>query len=301
MLHTFTRGWDETEFVPVIKIMVKYFGVKKALTTILKAKDVNEFTNLPLALEMRTRLTLRGLVWDMVGDDFAHRASWVLATINQLIGNHARQQAIFFLTVFGFVCEDSADHWGEPSEMTVAQKLMFEELNNHTDWQAYIEWAPGDFHEGKNMFSILSQAICSCMSYNQQWKDSIMTDILDEMFCIPGPWMRENIAGFLLFCSEQLIMTYVGDLIVTEDEEKLDKAARLVTDMIIMSHRFDNELSHKKGIGKVFDQVGVPNPSFFKEILQLLFLSLVVYDWKSRPTFKISLQNLGSHRRPSRR
>ena len=90
-----------------------------------------------------------------------------------------------------------------------------------------------------------------------------MTDILDEMFCIPGPWMRENIAGFLLFCSEQLIMTYVGDLIVTEDEEKLDKAARLVTDMIIMSHRFDNELSHKKGIGKVFDQVGVPNPSFF--------------------------------------
>lgn len=97
MLHTFTRGWDETEFVPVIKIMVKYFGVKKALTTILKAKDVNEFTNIPLALEMRTRLTLRGLVWDMVGDDFAHRASWVLATINQLIGNHARQQAIFFL------------------------------------------------------------------------------------------------------------------------------------------------------------------------------------------------------------
>lgn len=258
MMHTFTRGWDETEFIPVIKIIVKYFALKKALTTILNARDVSEFTKLPLALEMRTRLTLRGLVWDLVGDDFAHRASWVLATINHLIGNHARQQAIFFLTVFGFVCEDSVDHWDEPSEMTVSQKLMFEELNNHTDWQAYIEWAPSDFHEGKNMFAVLSQAICSCMSYNQQWKDSILTDVLDEMFCIPGPWLRENIAGFLLFCSEQLIMAYVGDLIVTEDEEKLDHAARLVTDMIIMSHRFDNELSHKKGIGKVFDQVSVP-------------------------------------------
>ena len=298
MMHTLMRGWDESEFVPVIKIIVKYFRLAKGLTQILNAETLTDFTNLPLKLEMKTRLCMRGLVWDFVGDDFAHRASWVLATIKQLIGPNARQQAIFFLSVFGYACEDSGDHWEEPSEMTISQKMMFEEINNHTDWQAYVEWAPSDFHEGKNMFAVLSQVICSCMSYNKQWKDSILTDVLDQLFTVPGPWLRENIAGFLLFCSEQLIMTYIGDMIVTEDEEKLEVAARLVTDMIIMSHRFDNELSCKKGIGKVFDQVSKKSRQI-AIITEFTFSFPVVYARKSRLASAISYKDLGHRSRPS--
>ena len=37
--------------------------------------------------------------------------------------------------------------------------------------------------------------------------------------------------------------------------EKYEKATLLLLDMIIMSDRFDNELTSEKGVGKVFDKV----------------------------------------------
>ena len=135
------------------------------------------------------------------------------------------------------------------------ERHMLEEIHNHTFWEAYVDWIPDDFYEGKSMYAVLAAAICSCMSYSQIWSDSMMTDVLDKMFTVPDTWLRENVAGFLLFCSETLILTYIGDLINTADDEKLNKAARLVTDMIIMSYRFDNQLSNKRGIGKVFEKV----------------------------------------------
>jgi hypothetical protein len=41
----------------------------------------------------------------------------------------------------------------------------------------------------------------------------------------------------------------------TGDEDKIGHAAKLIVNMIVMSHKFDNELSHEKGVGKVFDTV----------------------------------------------
>ena len=38
-------------------------------------------------------------------------------------------------------------------------------------------------------------------------------------------------------------------------KEKYEKATLLLLDMIIMSDRFDNELTSEKGVGKVFDKV----------------------------------------------
>ena len=54
------------------------------------------------------------------------------------------------------------------------------------------------------------------------------------------------------FFSIQLILHYIGEMIL---KEKYEKATLLLLDMIIMSDRFDNELTSEKGVGKVFDKV----------------------------------------------
>ena len=56
----------------------------------------------------------------------------------------------------------------------------------------------------------------------------------------------------VIFFSGQLILHYIGKMIL---EEKYEKATLLLLDMIIMSDRFDNELTSEKGVGKVFDKV----------------------------------------------
>ena len=38
-----------------------------------------------------------------------------------------------------------------------------------------------------------------------------------------------------------------------KDESGLKAVATRLADMILVSHKFDNELSHERGIGKVFD------------------------------------------------
>ncbi len=113
------------------------------------------------------------------------------------------------------------------------------------------------------MFYTLAQAVCSCMTAVSWWKEQMLVSVLDQLFCVPSPWRRENVAGFLLFCSEKLILEYL--------QRKLDKSgdgksvfsrgnnvrlvARLLVDMIVVSYRFDNELSRDRGIGKIFDSV----------------------------------------------
>ena len=105
------------------------------------------------------------------------------------------------------------------------------------------------------MFFNLAQAICSCASYCETWKEEMVTDVLNAMFQIPTVWNRDNIAGFLLFCSENLILHYVGEMIESEEEKDLKKAAILVSDMVIMSFRFENQLNHDKGLGKVLEKL----------------------------------------------
>ena len=72
----------------------------------------------------------------------------------------------------------------------------------------------------------------------------------NSLFKTPNEWIRDNVAGFLLFCSENIILYYIGGMIETEEELEVRKAAILVSDMIIMSNRFENEFTSKKGMGK---------------------------------------------------
>ena len=39
-IHTLTRGWDEREFIPVIKIIAKDFGLNKALNKVSNSKSL---------------------------------------------------------------------------------------------------------------------------------------------------------------------------------------------------------------------------------------------------------------------
>ena len=54
------------------------------------------------------------------------------------------------------------------------------------------------------------------------------------------------------FLQFQLILHYIGEMILAENFEK---ATQLLLDMIIISDRFDNELTSEKGVGKVFAKV----------------------------------------------
>ena len=105
------------------------------------------------------------------------------------------------------------------------------------------------------MFFNLAQAVCSCASYCETWKEDMVTDVLNAMFQLPTVWNRDNIAGFLLFCSENLILHYVGEMFESEEEVDIRKAAILVSDMVIMSFRFENQLNHDKGLGKVLEKL----------------------------------------------
>ena len=61
------------------------------------------------------------------------------------------------------------------------------------------------------MFYTLAQAICSCINItqNQSWRREMLHKVLDKLFNIPFSWKRDNVAGFLLFCSEKVNVTYI--------------------------------------------------------------------------------------------
>ena len=63
-------------------------------------------------------------------------------------------------------------------------------------------------------------------------------------------------------------------------KEKYEKATLLLLDMIIMSDRFDNELTSEKGVGKVFDKLityslqvftNSESANFFHDIFLIFF------------------------------
>ena len=55
------------------------------------------------------------------------------------------------------------------------------------------------------MFYTLSQAICSCTMAVDSWKKEMMNQVLEQLIQIPSTWKKDNVAGFLLFCSEKVI------------------------------------------------------------------------------------------------
>ena len=127
------------------------------------------------------------------------------------------------------------------------------------------------------MFYTLAQAVCSCINVanNQFWRQEMLHRVLDELFRLPQIWKKDNVAGFLLFCSEkvrericygcriylhlnyypQLILDYLKNKLDTEERDQFSEVARLLIDMIKVSYRFDNDLCEGRGIGKILDVV----------------------------------------------
>ena len=77
-------------------------------------------------------------------------------------------------------------------------------IHNHADWDAFSEMAPDDFHGGKEVFYTLAQATCCIVNYSAKWGAEALPEVLLELFKTPEPWQPDNIAGFLLFCSEKV-------------------------------------------------------------------------------------------------
>lgn len=174
------------------------------------------------------------------------------------VGGDPKAQAKFLLSLFGYPCEDNGHHYFNATSLTNYQRAILNEMNNHSDWDCYSEHSPSNFHDGKNMFYNLAQVVCTCFSYCEIWRESNCNDVLREIFTTAAIWHRENIAGFLLFCSESLILHFVQEMLFDESDGETIKAASLVIDMVDMSLKFDNELSSKKGMGKVFDCLCAP-------------------------------------------
>ena len=70
-------------------------------------------------------------------------------------------------------------------------------------------------------------------------------------------WKSDNLRATLTYLHVtifilQLILHYIGEMI---NALEIEKATRLLLDMIIVSERFDNELTSEKGVGKVFAKV----------------------------------------------
>ena len=125
-----------------------------AITTTTLLRDV------PLLVEMRFRFLLRTLTWDLVGDDYAERANWIWTTVKyfRLDKRKPRNLAIFFLSVFGFACEDQKDHYENSNSLSFYQCSILEDLHNHTDWDYFTDSFPIDFRDGKRTFLTLAQA-----------------------------------------------------------------------------------------------------------------------------------------------
>jgi len=261
MVHTFVRGWDESEFPLVLRELDRKFGLAEKYR---KVTDIANRQEACLSSEMDLRLYTRCLAWDLAGNDYGHRSAWILAIMNFFLDGRlgdfkkAKGQATVLVLMFGPACADNTSHYTAlhqdeiHPDLTPQQRTVISEINNHTDWSAYTENVADNFHQGKSMFYGLAQAVCSCLSASPTWKSEMCVDVVDALFVTPKPWLRQNEAGFLLFCSESLIIHYFR----TKLQRGLRaKVAQQLAQMVLVSQKFDNELCHERGIGKVFDAI----------------------------------------------
>ncbi len=126
--------------------------------------------------------------------------------LKKLVRYIPESQAHVFFLLFGPSCADGQSHHDNQPGLWEGFRLIMNDLDNHADWDAFVDNSADDFHEGKEMFYTLAQAVCSCMTAVRPWKEECLVPVLDHLFCIPRPWKRENVAGFLLFCSEKVMM-----------------------------------------------------------------------------------------------
>jgi len=299
MLHTFIRGWDESEFPLLLEEITKRFQVKQKVNSLFECCVNGQ--DLALATEMELRLLMRCLAWDIAGNDYGHRAAWILAIIKYYVENNPKKQAMVFLLMFGPPCQDAQDHYDHPESLNPNQTKILMELNNHTDWERFADNVPEDFYEGKEMFYTLAQALCSCLSAGSNWKNKFASQVLEEMFCIPQKWKRENVAGFLLFCSEGLILHFIQTKLRSGKQDQVKQAGSILVDMVIISHKFDNTIETDRGIGKVFDIISAFPKSetqtiFFKSIWESITKEMDerVLELEDGEHIKV-LENLGFH------
>jgi len=274
MLHTYVRGWDDNEYPIILRELDHKFRLTQKLTKVMACSNREEAC---LASEMEIRLYTRCLAWDLAGKDYGYRANWVLAIMDFFVGTPfvatprlsipmplhrvAKGQATLFTLMFGPPCRDTQGHHGPGGDkvpgvpLTPDQRVLVTELNNHTDWSAFVEEEALDFHEGKAMFYGLAQAICSCLTASPSWKSQYACAVVDALFDTPRPWLRQNAAGFLLFCSEALILHYFQTKLDSKRAGCEEDVTLRLAEMIYCSQKFDNELSHERGIGKVFDTI----------------------------------------------
>ncbi|TRY63560.1 hypothetical protein TCAL_08697 [Tigriopus californicus] len=299
MLHAFTRGWDESEFSQVIAAAELRFGIQSQLSRFVKS-DKRE--DVCVVSEMHLRLVLRSLTWDFVGKDYTLRATWILTIIRRFVWQSPRAEAMTFFLLFGPTCDDNVSHYEALGLVNRSQRVVMEELNNHADWSRFEDSNPEDFHEGKAMFYTLAQAICSCVNANKKWRTEHVNRVLDELFKVPRPWRRDNVAGFLLFCSEKLILDYLRDKLSCGSLKNVETVARLLFDMILVSYRFDNELNPERGIGKIFDLMcKFPTSKdmqlrLFEEVWRVALLEMDTFELTSdEEELSEVIRNMGVH------
>ncbi len=71
MLHIFTKGWEESEYPAVLRHVVQHFQLRSPLDAFLTCADRD---SLCVSVEMRLRLVLRCLTWDVNGNDYSRKA-----------------------------------------------------------------------------------------------------------------------------------------------------------------------------------------------------------------------------------
>jgi len=255
MVQTFIRGWDESEFPLVLKELDRKFELTKKYHKVTGSTNLQEAC---LASEMDLRMYTRCLAWDLAGNDYGHRSAWILAIMDFFLGpqdcltKKAKGQATILSLMFGPSCIENATHYKlleEWNELTPYQKIVFNEIINHTNWSVFIEDVANTYQEGKLMFYPLAREVCSL---SPAWRSEMSVAVIDALFQTPEPWVSQNRAGFLLFCSEALITHYLR----TKLQKGFDcLVAAQLAQLVLVSQKFDKKLSHEKGIGKVFDAI----------------------------------------------
>ena len=118
----------------------------------------------------------------------------------------AKGQATILSLMFGPSCSENTTYYKSKedyNELTPNQKIVINEIINNTNWSVFIEDVANTYHEGKAMFYTLAQAVCSLSP--AAWRSEMSVAVIDALFQTPKPWVSQNRAGFLLFCSETLI------------------------------------------------------------------------------------------------
>ena len=71
MLHTFTRGWDDSEYPTLFAAVDRKFELSPKLRRFF---ECGQRQDVCVGAEMQLRLSLRCLTWDFATNDYGHRA-----------------------------------------------------------------------------------------------------------------------------------------------------------------------------------------------------------------------------------